>query len=75
VTALRFTHKRSVLLGAETTADQASLDKYAYLRSFYMQYRRNQVYDGSPPREKLDDDDAGADDIVIPPTDKKESTE
>lgn len=62
LTALRFTHRRASLLGADTTADQASLDKYAYLRSFYIQYRRNQVYDGAPPRVKDPDDvDAAVD--------------
>lgn len=57
--ALRFINRRAQLLGADTTADQAALDKYGYMRSFYIQYRRSQVYDGRPPREK-DDDDAGA---------------
>ena len=41
-------------------ADQAALDKYGYMRSFYIQYRRSQVYDGRPPREKDEDDDSGA---------------
>lgn len=57
LTGLRFVNKRAQLLGADTTADQASLDKYGYLRSFYMQYRLNQIYDGQPPRVKDPDDD------------------
>lgn len=66
-TGLRLVHKRSVLLGADTTADQAALDKYSYMRSFYMQYRLNQVYDGSPPRVKdPDDEDARADEPAGP---------
>lgn len=60
LTALRFINRRAQLLGADTTADQAALDKYGYMRSFYMQYRRSQVYDGRPPREKDEDDDSGA---------------
>ncbi|WP_374244205.1 VacJ family lipoprotein [Zoogloea sp.] len=60
VTGLRFVNRRAQLLGADTTAEQAALDKYAYMRSFYIQYRRNQVYDGRPPRDK-DLDDPGAD--------------
>ena len=66
-TGLRLVHKRSVLLGADTTAEQAALDKYSYMRSFYMQYRLNQVYDGSPPRVKdPDDEDARADEPAGP---------
>lgn len=57
VTALRFVNRRAQLLGADTTAEQAALDKYNYMRSFYMQYRRNQIYDGYPPREKDPDDE------------------
>ena len=60
LTALRFINRRAQLLGADTTADQAALDKYGYMRSFYIQYRRSQVYDGRPPREKDEDDDSGA---------------
>ena len=66
-TGLRLIHKRSVLLGADTTAEQAALDKYSYMRSFYMQYRLNQVYDGSPPRVKdFDDEEARADEPAAP---------
>ncbi len=60
LTALRFINRRAQLLGADTTADQAALDKYGYMRSFYIQYRRSQVFDGRPPREKDEDDDSGA---------------
>ena len=52
---------------AATTAEQAALDKYSYMRSFYMQYRLNQVYDGSPPRVKdFDDEEAQADQPAAP---------
>lgn len=57
LTGLRFTHRRAALLGADTTAEQAALDKYGYMRSFYLQYRLNQVYDGQPPRVKDPDDE------------------
>lgn len=62
LTGLRFVSKRAQLLGADTTAEQAALDKYGYLRSFYMQYRLNQVHDGQPPRVKDPDDDDGSGD-------------
>lgn len=31
------------------------------MRSFYMQYRRNQIFDGQPPREKDSDEDDSSD--------------
>jgi len=57
LSGLRFTHRRASLLGADTTAEQAALDKYGYMRSFYLQYRLKQVYDGQPPRVKDPDDE------------------
>ena len=81
LTGLRFVSKRAQLLGADTTAEQAALDKYGYLRSFYIQYRLNQVYDGQPPRVKdPDDDEASGDDgatapQAAPQSDKKENQE
>lgn len=43
---------RASLLPAESVLNQAVVDdKYAYLRSAYLQRRRNQIYDGDPPRE------------------------
>ncbi len=46
--ALRIVNIRAGLLGADEAANQAALDKYEYLRSFYLQYRRGQIYDGEP---------------------------
>lgn len=57
-TSLRFVNRRAALLGTDTTADQAALDKYIYMRSFYMQYRINQIYDGEPPRVKDSEDES-----------------
>lgn len=51
--ALRLVDIRAGLLPADKVIDEAALDKYAYIRDGYMQRRRNQVYDGVPPR--LDD--------------------
>ncbi len=48
--ALRFVDIRSSLLPADKVVDEASLDKYAYLRDAYFQRRRNQIFDGRPPR-------------------------
>ena len=43
---------RANLLKAENVLDQAALDKYSFIRDAWWQRRRNAVYDGSPPREK-----------------------
>ena len=44
---------RAGLLPIQKVIDQAALDKYNYLRSAYLQRRRNLVYDGNPPREEI----------------------
>jgi phospholipid-binding lipoprotein MlaA len=58
---LRFTlygiylvNTRSELLDATRILDEAALDKYVFQRDAYLQRRRSLIYDGSPPREKLE---------------------
>jgi phospholipid-binding lipoprotein MlaA len=51
--ALRFVDIRASLLPTDRLVDEASLDKYAYVRDGYLQRRRNLIYDGRAPR--LDD--------------------
>ncbi len=60
VTALRITHARSTLLGAEKTLEEGTLDKYAYVRDFYLEQRRYKVFDGAPERVYEDFDEASA---------------
>lgn len=48
--ALRFVDIRASLLPADKVVEEAALDKYAYIRDAYLQRRRNQVFDGRPPR-------------------------
>lgn len=48
--ALRAVEYRASLLPADKVIDEAALDKYAYIRSAYLQRRASQVYDGRPPR-------------------------
>jgi phospholipid-binding lipoprotein MlaA len=43
---------RANLLQAEGVLDEAALDKYSFIRDAWLQRRRSQVYDGSPPRVK-----------------------
>lgn len=55
LTGLRVVHQRWSLLGAGRAVDEGSLDKYSYVRDFYLQQRRYEIYDGNPPRERFDD--------------------
>jgi phospholipid-binding lipoprotein MlaA len=48
--ATRAVGKRADLLDASRILEEAALDKYVFLRDAYLQRRRSQVYDGSPPR-------------------------
>ena len=50
---LRFVDIRASLLPSDKVVEEAALDKYAYIRDAYLQRRRNQIFDGRPPR--LDD--------------------
>ncbi|MEP7067913.1 MAG: VacJ family lipoprotein [Usitatibacter sp.] len=43
---------RANLMKAEGILDQAALDRYTFLRDAWLQRRRNQVFDGNPPKEK-----------------------
>lgn len=58
--AVRFTGVRADLLDATTIFEQAALDKYVFLRDAYLQRRRNLIYDGNPPRERLGSSDPRA---------------
>ena len=49
---------RAALLKAEGILDEAALDRYTFIREFYLQRRLNQVYDGNPPEEQAEFDEA-----------------
>ena len=49
--AVRIVDQRANFLDAGRLAEEAALDYYSYMRGAYLQRRRNQVYDGEPPRE------------------------
>jgi phospholipid-binding lipoprotein MlaA len=55
---LRVLDHRARLLDAEKVLDEAALDPYTFLRDAYIQQRRSLIYDGNPPREKLEDEPA-----------------
>ncbi len=57
--ALGIINLRADLLNTTSTLDEASLDKYQFLRDAYLQRRLSQVYDGKVPqakRDQLEDD-------------------
>jgi len=57
----RLVDTRASLLPAEKVLDAAALDKYQFVRDGYLQFRRNLVYDGNPPRLPDFDDEDSAD--------------
>ena len=52
---LRIVDKRANYLAAGVMLDQASIDKYAFLRDAYLQRRRSLIHDGNPPEEEVPD--------------------
>ena len=52
--AVRGVNLRADLLEASRILEEAALDRYVFQRDAYLQRRRNLIYDGRPPREKLE---------------------
>jgi phospholipid-binding lipoprotein MlaA len=52
--AVRGINLRADLLEASRILEEAALDRYTFQRDAYLQRRRSLVYDGRPPREKLE---------------------
>jgi len=48
---------RANLLDASSVVEEAALDKYSFVRDYWLQRRRNLVYDSNPPREPEEPDD------------------
>ncbi len=53
---VRTVNARDQLLGADDVISGAALDKYTFVRDGYLQRRRNQIFDGNPPRERDSDE-------------------
>lgn len=51
---VRAVNLRADLLEASRILEEAALDRYVFQRDAYLQRRRSLVYDGRPPREKLE---------------------
>lgn len=57
--AARIVDRRASLLQTTGLLSGAAIDKYSFMRDGYLQFRRNQVYDGNPPDEdQLEDPSA-----------------
>lgn len=67
-TLLRVVHNRAGVLGLDKTFEEASLDKYSFMRDFYLQQRRYKVHDGEPPNgyEDYNLSGRGADGVAVP---------
>jgi phospholipid-binding lipoprotein MlaA len=55
--ALDAFNTRVNLLDKEKVLDDATIDRYSFLRDAYLMHRQNLVYDGNPPRIKFEDDE------------------
>jgi phospholipid-binding lipoprotein MlaA len=55
---VRIVDKRANLLQATGMMSDAAIDRYSFTRDSYLQFRRNQVYDGYPPDDELVDPSA-----------------
>ncbi|MDH5711332.1 MAG: VacJ family lipoprotein [Gammaproteobacteria bacterium] len=65
--ALKYIDKRADLLKAKDIVDDTAPDPYAFIRDGWKQRRKNEIYDGNPPEENIDDlfeNDLFTDDIV-----------
>lgn len=51
---LRAIDKRSNLLEATRLMEKSGIDPYVFMRNAYYQHRENVIYDGAPPRQKIE---------------------
>ena len=59
---IKFVSVRAGLLKQEDVfEDAANIDRYAFIRDAYLQRRLSLVHDGSPPRERYEDDEKDGD--------------
>jgi phospholipid-binding lipoprotein MlaA len=58
ITALELVNTRANLLATTNLLGQIALDPYTFVRDAYLARRQDQVYDGAPPLEEMDDDSA-----------------
>jgi phospholipid-binding lipoprotein MlaA len=51
--ALRAVDTRASLLEATRIMEKSGIEPYVFMRNAYFQLRENQIYDGNPPRERM----------------------
>jgi phospholipid-binding lipoprotein MlaA len=56
VTALQLVNTRANLLSTTQLIGDVALDRYSFIRDAYLARRQDQVYDGAPPLEKMEDE-------------------
>ena len=52
--ALRAIDKRASLLEATKLMEKSGIDPYVFMRNAYFQHRENLIYDGNPPKQKIE---------------------
>ncbi|WP_324595357.1 VacJ family lipoprotein [Accumulibacter sp.] len=52
--SLRYVDLRASVLPTDKVIEEAAFDKYTYIRDAYLQHRRNEIFDGDPPRIPVD---------------------
>ena len=60
LTALSAINTRSNLLSTTQLLDDVALDRYSFTRDAWLQRRLDQVHDGAPPLEKVEDEPTAA---------------
>lgn len=60
IDGLQIVNTRANLLATTNLVGQVALDRYSFIRDGYLAHRLDQVWDGNPPLENLDDDSADA---------------
>jgi phospholipid-binding lipoprotein MlaA len=69
-TVVRIVDKRSSLLKTTNLLSGAAIDKYSFTRDGYLQFRRNQVFDGNPPDDEQLEDPSAAPTAATSPSAK-----
>ena len=66
IAGVELVHTRAGLLATGDLVNQVALDRYSFVRDGYLARRLDQVYDGSPPLEKFDDEPADTPPAAVP---------
>lgn len=73
--AVEYVNVRANLLGTTNVLEQAALDRYTFVRDFWLRRRRSLIYDGSPPPEKEPEEEEYQDEKAPAPAPAKPGAE